>query len=140
LRFYFPYLSLLAQLVNILVYYILRFYFPYLSLLAHMFCLKWTSRCISNLRLCYDAILLWEILLKNKSTIDIKTERTLRFYFPYLSLLAQPVNILVYYTLPFYFPYLSLLAQPVNIALFWKTNQRLILKQRDIVTRYSFII
>ena len=29
---------------------------------------------------------------------------TLRFYFPYLSLLAQPVNILVYYTLHVYFP------------------------------------
>ena len=45
---------------------------------------------------------------------------TLRFYFPYLSLLAQPVNTLVYtyYTLCFYFPYLSLLAQPVNITLY----------------------
>ena len=43
---------------------------------------------------------------------------TLRFYFPYLSLLAQPVTIFVYYTLHFYFPYLSLLAQPVNITLY----------------------
>ena len=45
---------------------------------------------------------------------------TLRFYFPYLSLLAQSVNTLVYtyYTLCFYFPYLSLLAQPVNITLY----------------------
>jgi hypothetical protein len=38
---------------------------------------------------------------------------TLLFYFPYLSLLAQPVNILIYYTLHFYFPYLSLLAQAI---------------------------
>ena len=43
---------------------------------------------------------------------------TLRFYFPYLSLLTQPVTILLSYTLRFYFPYLSLLAQPVNITLY----------------------
>ena len=50
---------------------------------------------------------------------NIEQYYTLRFYFPYLTLLVQPVNILVYYTLRLYFPNLSLLAQPVNILVYW---------------------
>ena len=60
----------------------------------------------------------------------------LYFYFPYLSLLAQPVNILVYYTLRFYFPYLSLLAQPVNILVYWPVNIIQLLHLNEINMRF----
>jgi hypothetical protein len=55
---------------------------------------------------------------KYKITLNTTKYYSFRFYFPYLSLLAQPVDILVYYTLRFCFPYLSLLAQSVTILLY----------------------